>query len=206
MSDNSFFKQTPLYKEFVILDLIEKEKKITQRVMSNFLKISASMVNSYLANFEQEGFIKREYVNSKIVTYHITHKGMDRKKILNIGFLKASQKIYYLAKENITAFLDQIVDKGFKSIILYGAGEVAEILLQTIKTDYNNALNVLAVIDDDIKKQNTYFLGEIICNSEVIRESNYDGILISSYTNQNIIETKLKHANINNNKIIKFFY
>lgn len=206
MSDNSFFKQTPLYKEFVILDLIEKEKKITQRVMSKFLEISVSMVNSYLANFEQEGYIRRKYVNSKTVTYHITHKGMDRKKILNIGFLKASQKIYYLAKENITTFLDQIVNKGFKSIILYGAGEVAEILLQTIKTDYNSKLVVLAVVDDDTEKQGKYFLGEIIRNSEVIRESSFDGILISSYTNQNIIETKLKYANIDNNKIIKFFY
>ena len=35
MHDNHFFKPTPLYKEFMILDLIEKDANITQRKLSH---------------------------------------------------------------------------------------------------------------------------------------------------------------------------
>jgi FlaA1/EpsC-like NDP-sugar epimerase len=87
------------------------------------------------------------------VEYFITINGKERRKKLNIDYLNASQKLYNSAKENIEEFLAQIESRGFKKILLYGAGEVAEILLQTIVTNKNSQVDVLAVIDDDINKQ-----------------------------------------------------
>jgi len=63
------------------------------------------------------------------------------------------KKIYQSAKANIVSFLKQIVKRGFKKILLYGAGEVAEILLQVIKTDALLPIKVVGVIDDDIQKK-----------------------------------------------------
>ncbi|MCF8009672.1 MAG: winged helix-turn-helix transcriptional regulator, partial [Halanaerobiales bacterium] len=195
-----------LYKEFVLLDLIEKNEIITQRQMSDYLDVSVSMVNSYLDSYEQKGYIKREYKNSKTVKYIITSKGIERKKVLNIGFLKDSQSIYFLARKNINTFLKQIVNRGFKKILLYGAGEVAEILLSAINTDPDIPINVIGVIDDDEDKQGNYLLNqEIESNDRVIR-NNYDGIFISSYNDQDVIEKKLLKKNVNTNKMIKFFY
>ena len=48
MSNNTFFKPTALYKEFMILDLIEKNKHITQREMSKQIGAAVSMVNGYI--------------------------------------------------------------------------------------------------------------------------------------------------------------
>jgi DNA-binding MarR family transcriptional regulator len=53
MSDNSFFKPTLLYKEFMILDLIEKNANITQREISNAIGVAVSMINSYLDEYEK---------------------------------------------------------------------------------------------------------------------------------------------------------
>ena len=78
---------------------------------------------------------------------------LNAKKVLNISYLNASLNIYKSAKENIVEFLTQIINKGYKNILLYGAGEVAEILLQTILIDSQIPINVLAVIDDDKSKQ-----------------------------------------------------
>lgn len=205
MNDNTFFKPTPLYKEFVILDLIEKKEKITQRYMSDYLKVSVSMVNSYLDNYEDRGYISREYINSKIVTYTITNRGIERKKILNFGFLKSSQSIYYLARENINTFLNHIVKSGYKNIVLYGAGEVAEILLRTIKIDKESPLKVIAVIDDDVNKHGNLLLDEKIVSQDILNKIDYDGVLISSYTNQKTIELKLKDKKIGDTQILKFF-
>ncbi|KFZ27397.1 MAG: hypothetical protein KQ78_00309 [Candidatus Izimaplasma bacterium HR2] len=205
MNNNTFFKPTPLYKEFVILDLIEKKNKITQRYMSDYLNVSVSMVNSYLDIYEDKGYISRKYVTSKTVTYNITKRGIERKKVLNIQYLKASSLIYEGARKNITIFLDDIIKKGFKKILLYGAGEVAEILLHTINNDSSILLEVIAVIDDDKNKANNFLANTVIVNNSHINDFDYDGILVSSYTHHKAIYEKLIILNYDKKKIINFF-
>jgi len=205
MENNSFFKPTPLYKEFMILDLIEKNKDITQRHISDELGIAVSMVNKYLDEYEEKKLIKRKKYSTKTVEYFVTKKGIERKRYLNIGYLHSTQKLYDSAKENIVSFLDQMIDKGFKNILLYGAGEVAEILLQTIKTDNSIPINVLAVIDDDKDKQGQYLLTAKVISLDEINQIEHDGILISSYTNNEIILNKLLKNTYSGNKIIQFF-
>ena len=145
----------------MILDLIEKNKNITQREIGESIEVAVSMINNYLDEYEEKGLIKRKYHSTKTVEYFVTKKGVERKKLLNIRYLKDSQIVYQSAKNNIISFLNQIVDKGFKKILLYGAGEVAEILLQPIVLDKNIPIKVLAIIDDDINKQNQLYLLKI---------------------------------------------
>ena len=205
MNNNTFFKPTPLYKEFVILDLVEKEEKITQRMMSDYLSVSVSMINNYLDNYEKSGYIKRIYVNSKNVKYNISKSGIERKKVLNIQYLKASSLIYNGAKNNLTTFLQEIIKKGFSKIILYGAGEVAEILLQTIRNDNSIPLDVVAVVDDNIEKMNRYLVNTEIISSNKLSEYKHDCILVSSYKHNNEIYKKLIALNYNKSNIIQFF-
>jgi DNA-binding MarR family transcriptional regulator len=205
MSDNSFFKPTLLYKEFMILDLIEKDANITQREISKTIGVAVSMVNQYIENFVEKRFIKKKKHSTKTVEYFITKKGVERKKVLNISYLNASLNIYKSAKENIVEFLDQIIAKGYKNILLYGAGEVAEILLQTILIDSQIPINVLAIVDDDKAKQGKTLVSSDIINSSRINDYKFDGILISSYTNQKLIFDKLLAMNYSKETILQFF-
>ena len=204
-SNNSFFKPTLLYKEFIILDLIEKNARITQRELALEVGVAVSMVNQYLDAYEKKGLIKRKYFSTKNVEYFVSKKGSERRKVLNISYLKNSLSVYKSAKENIVIFLKQIHTKGFKDILLYGAGEVAEILLQSILIDIEIPINVSAVIDDDILKQNNYLLTTNIISLDDVKKYKHDGILISSYTNQLAILDKLDSANYPKEKILHFF-
>ena len=205
MIKNSFFKPTPLYKEFMILDLISKDPNITQRELARKLNASVSMINSYLEEYEGKGYLNREYISSKVVYYNITKKGIERMQFLNIGYLNASQRIHHYAKQNIVSFLYQIIKKGFKKILLYGAGEVAEIMLQAINDDARIPISVEAVIDDDANKQGKVVVNTLIINPHDLYKYNHDGILISSYANKDIIYHKLKEMNYDENKILQFF-
>jgi FlaA1/EpsC-like NDP-sugar epimerase len=201
----SFFKPTPLYKEFMILDSIEKNTNITQREMSSIIDASVSMVNYYLDEYETKGYIVRNYQSTKSVEYFITKIGLERKKYLNIGYLKSSQNLYNSAKENIVKFLNQIKEKGFKNILLYGAGEVTELLLHTINTSKNIDVYAIAIIDDDLKKIGTFIFNTKVISKDYINKIEHDGILISSYTNKDIMKNNLKEIGYSNNKIIEFF-
>jgi FlaA1/EpsC-like NDP-sugar epimerase len=205
LSNNSFFKPTPLYKEFMILDLIEKNKNITQREMSLAIGIAVSMVNNYLDAYEKNGYIMRKYKSTKSVEYFISKKGLERRKLLNIEYLNSSQIIYTSAKQNIVLFLSQIVKNGFKKILLYGAGEVAEIILEVINSENVFTLSVEAVIDDDQNKQNKILSKKRIVSISEIDNIYHDGILISSYTHHKDITNNLSKINYDKNKIIEFF-
>jgi len=205
MDHETFFKPTPLYKEFMILDLISKNPEVTQRVMAEGLDVSVSMINLYLEDYEKRKLIKREYRSPKDVRYEITKKGMERKKVLNIGFLKSAQTIYYHARDNILAFLNQIVQKGFKKILLYGAGEVAEILLHVIFSDGEKNLVVQGIVDDDPEKKNRILYGQPILQRDQIGDFDVDGILISSFSHHEKIKKNLFDMNYPKEKIIEFF-
>ncbi len=205
LNHNLFFKPTPLYKEFLILDLIEKDPNITQRVMSDAIGVSVSMINSYLESYEKEGYILRKYHSTKTVEYYVTKKGIERRKLLNIWYLQSSHGVYMSAKNNIIMFLNQIIERGFKNILLYGAGEVAEIMLQTMNDDQTLPLKVLAVIDDDIGKKNQVIVNLPVISIEDISKYNIDGILVSSYKHHIAIHQHLKNINYPEEKIVNFF-
>ncbi len=103
------------------------------------------------------------------------------------------------------SFLNQIINKGFKKILLYGAGEVAEIMLHVINDHQSFPLKVLAVIDDDKNRQDQILVNTDIVSIDQIKHFEHDGILISSYKHHEKIKHKLLDINYPNNKIIEFF-
>jgi FlaA1/EpsC-like NDP-sugar epimerase len=205
MSDNQFFKPTVLYKEYMILDMIEKNPNITQREMSKTIGIAVSMINDYLNIYEKDKLIKREKHSTKTVEYFVTKKGSERRKLLNIWYLKSSNNIYIQAKDNIISFLNQIIEKGFKKIILYGAGEVAEIILQVMNDDNQIPLEVVAVIDDNKDRVGDKLVNLPIITLNELSKYSHDGIMISSYKHHETIHNNLKKIDYPQNKIIRFF-
>jgi FlaA1/EpsC-like NDP-sugar epimerase len=200
-----FFKPTRLYKEFIILNLLEKDETLTQRSLSSSLNISVSMVNTYLEDFVTKNWIKTTYASSKSVTYMITKEGVEARKLMNLYYFKASQSLYSTASKNIKSFLSTLKNKGYENILFYGAGEVSRIFLNTIKEDASLGLRVLGLIDDDVKKTGTSFLGVSIVSLNALKTMHFDGVLISSYNHGQKMIENLLNGGIASNKILKFF-
>ena len=205
LAENKFFKPTNLFKEYMILDMIEKDSSITQRIIAKAIDTSVSMVNDFLFVYQENGYITKTKHTNKNVEYFVTKKGIERRKVLNISYLNASQQLYNSAKENIENFLIQIEEKGFKKILLYGAGEVAEILLNAIRDSKVISITVLAVIDDDPNKMGHKLGLTDIVTRDFINHVEHDGILISSHTNNETIYNKLILDDYSKDKVIQFF-
>src|SRR5690554_5829157 len=205
MSDNQFFKSTPLYKEYLLLEAVEKNSDITQRELSRILSVAVSMINEYLNNCESKGYIRKEVLSAKNIKYKITAKGVERKRYLNIGYLNSSYQIYLDAKREVRKFIKDIINKGYKDILFYGAGEVSEILLQTIKDDNTLNINVLGVIDDNTSKQGKYILDYLISSPKLIDDVKHDAIMIASYTHHKAMYEKLVKRGYNEDRIMYFF-
>jgi len=203
--ENQFFKPTPLYKEFMILDLVSKDANITQRALSACLHVSVSMINAYLNEYEKKGYIKRKYLSTKTVEYFVTKKGSERKRLLNLNYLHNTQALYNSAKHNIQLFMKKLENDGIKKLVIYGAGEVANIILNMMYTENLFDTFEVLIIDDSNEKIGLTLYDVPIESFSSIFNLNYDAILIGSYTYREEMVKKLNSAKVANIKIISFF-
>ena len=200
-----FFKSTPLYKEYLLLEAVEKNSNITQRELSHILSVAVSMINEYLDKVEKNGYIIKNYKSSKDVEYIITDSGKERVKLLNIQYLKSALSIHNAARKDITTFIEHVIEKGFKNIILYGAGDVSEIILQTLEFDRRLKINIVGIVDDAADKQNIDLYDIKVTEPNSIFNIDHDGVLVSSYLHQNTIENNLDKLKYDKKKIIRLF-
>ena len=203
MNDNAFFKPTQRYKEYMILDIVEKNAKVTQREIAQILGVAVSMINQYLDDYEKENLIKKKKYSKKKVEYLITKAGKERKRFLNIQYLHAAQKLYDEAKKNIVDFLINQLSKKTKSLILYGAGEVSSIIIETIRNNHID-IDIPFIIDDDLNKHGKTFNGIKVCEMSKLDQTEYDAVLVSSYSYHRIMYEKLLKQ-VDKNKIISYF-
>lgn len=200
-----FFSPTSEYKELLLLEHIEKNPNTSQHEIARKIGSAASMVNVYVNKLEENGYLIRDYQSLKIVYYNITPEGIKRKNYLSITYFHELLKLYRLAEENMESFLLRLENKGYRNVLVYGAGEVAQIILGIIKGRKSKPLRVLALVDDDKERQGNELLGYEIISREEINQYDHDGIVITSYTFEDDITNRLTEIGYPDDKIERFF-
>lgn len=200
-----FFNPTSELKELLLLQHIEKNPDTTHKEIAKVIGGAPSMVNVYIDNLEEKGQLIREYKSAKVVYYNITPEGIKRKNYLLITYMRELIDLYKLAKSNVEIFLKDVEDKGYKNILLYGAGEVAETIIGVIRDKDNASLNIIGIVDDDIEKQDKMFLNYKVISRKEIKDYNHNAIIITSYTFEDDITKNLDELQYDKDKIIKFF-
>jgi DNA-binding MarR family transcriptional regulator len=202
--DQTYFRTTKKYREYYLLHSIEKNAAITQRQLSLELNAVVSLVNQDIKDGIKNGYIAKKTRSKTRAHYVITKKGIQRKRYLNLEYFDAVQKLYDEAKEHLLEFLKGLENKGLKTIVLYGAGEVAALMLRVLKESQLN-INVPCIIDDDLSKQGLVLEGVNILPKTKLLEIDFKGILISSYLHNQAIYDQLIALKIDPQKIIRYF-
>ena len=200
-----FLSPTSEYKELLLLEHIEKSPNTSQHEIARKIGSAASMVNVYINKLEENGYLIRDYQSLKIVYYNITPEGIKRKNFLSITYFHELLKLYRLAEENMESFLLRLENEGYRNILIYGAGEVAETILGIIKGRKSKPLRVLALVDDDKERQGKKLLGYEIISREEINQYDHDGIVITSYTFEDDITNRLTEIGYPDDRIERFF-
>lgn len=200
-----FFNPTVILKELLLLQYIEKNEDCTQKELAKELDTTPSMINVYIGDLEEKGFLIRDYKSLKVVYYRITPDGIKRKNYLAISHMRELLDLYQIAKNNVGKFLARLERKGYKDILLYGGGEVAETIIGVIRDKELSNLNVIAIVDDDVEKQGKEMLGYKVIPTETINMYKHDAIVITSYTFEEDILAKLIEMGYQMSSIERFF-
>ena len=201
----SFLTPTTKLKELSLLQHMEENPDTTQKEMAEVINAAPSMVNVYLNEYENKKYIVREYLSAKKVKYRITSEGLKRKNYLLITYLHELLKLYKLAEDGVEGFLGHLEEKGYRRILLYGAGEVAETILGIIRSREDGHLKVVGIIDDNENMTDQELMGFEIISRQAMEAYEHDAVVITSYTFEDEIIGKLEAISYPEEQVVRFF-
>ncbi|MGJ8455368.1 winged helix-turn-helix transcriptional regulator [Pseudothermotoga sp. U03pept] len=195
MEDLVFFEPSVLLREYTLLKAIFSNGSLSQQKLSKLAKIAPSMVNRYLALFEQKGLIEKIGPNRRKMEYRLTQDGIYRLQYLSVSYLRETARLYSTSRLVFVEVLEQLSKERFRKIVLYGAGIVGQTLLDVLRTE---GIDVLCFVDDDPSKHNKSVNGVVVLSSDKVKLLDYDTTLIASFRHAEKIAQRAKSLGMKN--------
>jgi DNA-binding MarR family transcriptional regulator len=127
-----------------VLTSIERDSAITQRKLARELGIALGLANAYLRRCVRKGLVKMSQVPLNRYAYYLTPQGFAEKSRLTAEYLTVSLDFFRRARADCVALFRQCEAQGWRSVALFGAGDLAEI---AVLSAGETAVEVLCVID-----------------------------------------------------------
>ena len=110
-----------------ILDVIDRQKDVSQRHLASHLGVALGLANSYLKRCVRKGFIKVSHAPAHRYLYYLTPQGFAEKSRLTAQYLSHSLSFYRKAGESCLRVFDQCERNGWQRLLLCGISDLAEI-------------------------------------------------------------------------------
>lgn len=147
MSDGKFELQNRtqmLETTLGLFDAIEGGQSVSQRSLAMRLGVALGLTNALVKRCVKKGLLKVREVPARRFAYYLTPKGFSEKSKLTAEYLSHSLKFFREARQQYDRLFETCVRNGWTRVVLYGAGELAEIAsLAAAET----GVELLAVVD-----------------------------------------------------------
>jgi len=110
-----------------LLNSIEHDSAVTQRKLARELGIALGLANAYLRRCVRKGLVKVSQVPLNRYAYYLTPQGFSEKSRLTAEYLAFSFDFFRRARRDCSEALRLCAARGWRRVVLYGAGELAEI-------------------------------------------------------------------------------
>lgn len=178
------------------LEEIDNKHSPSQRDMARKFNISLGLVNSFIKRLARKGYLKISTIPRKRVSYILTPKGFAEKSRLTFEFIQYSLHFYKEALRNLQNLLNELEERGVKKVVFYGANDLAEIALISLKA---TGIKLIGVVDDSIKGRK--FLGFTIRSIAELSKLEFDMIIITTIESKENIFNKLLQKKIPGEKM-----
>ncbi|MCZ7594379.1 MAG: winged helix-turn-helix transcriptional regulator [Hyphomicrobium sp.] len=127
-----------------VLGVVERDSAVTQRRVARDLGIALGLANSYVRRCVHKGYVKVNQAPTRRYAYYLTPKGFAEKSRLTASYLAHSFSFFRQARVQCEELLGAVAGGGARSIVLFGDGDLAEIV-RLISANY--AIKVLRTVD-----------------------------------------------------------
>ena len=185
-----FLHPSPEFRELMILLEIEKNHTQSQNLIAEKVGIVPAMVNRYIKGFVRKNMIKVNGLSKRKMTYHLTEQGLSRRNSLLFNYMNETIWLYKNAKTEFGRVLTDFLEQKIKKIVLYGAGETAEVVFNSARA---LGFKIIGIVDSDPGKQGKEFMGMEIESPKNIEKIAPEGIIITSFGFSNDIYSEIKY-------------
>jgi len=112
-----------------LLDNVSGQSVPNQRALARQIGISVGLVNALVHRAVRKGLIKIKEAPTRRYAYYLTPKGFTEKSRLVAEYLDYSLTFFRTARQEYADVFARCAAAGNKRVILYGAGELAEIAM-----------------------------------------------------------------------------
>jgi DNA-binding MarR family transcriptional regulator len=157
-----------------LMDEIDRAGIVSQRELSRRLNISLGLVNTFIKRLVNKGYFKVTTMPRNRVKYFLTPAGLARKSRLTLEYLKFSVDSYKEIKNLLVKKFKKMEDRGVRSIVFYGTGEVAELAYLYLQV---SSIKLAAIVDEN-RTGKTFFNHKVI-GLDSLNSVNWDLILLT---------------------------
>jgi len=110
-----------------LLSSVEDDQHLSQRKLALRLGVAVGLANRYLKRCAHKGLIKMTKAPARRYAYYLTPKGFSEKSRLTAEYLSHSFEFFRTAQSECQRTLRAAEARGWRRVVLFGAGELAEI-------------------------------------------------------------------------------
>ena len=167
-------------KEIILklLDNVNKEDNITQKVAAKKIGIAVGLVNTYVKRCIQKGWVKVKNIPAHRYAYYLTPQGFSKKSQLVSEYLTDSFKLFRESKLSYQKIFLECKKKKYSKIVLAGISDLTEI---AILVGGVGNINILGVIQTNKTKKKFSYKTYNFANVP----KNIDAIIITEINNAN---------------------
>ncbi|MBG0788889.1 MAG: winged helix-turn-helix transcriptional regulator [Desulfovibrionaceae bacterium] len=202
ITDGCYLKPSKSTRVLAILDVLSRNPALSQFELGKQLNLSGAMVNQYLKQLQGEELVEFLPVNGKSYRYALTDRGHQARQRMFSDYSSETVRLYSNIKEYVLDKLDGLKSRGKRKLALFGASETCEVALSALR---NTGFQVLALLDNDTKKQGQVFNGHVVSAPHVLSQVDCDAVVITSFGKQGeIFEQILPYSEKRGFEIVRF--
>ena len=158
-----------------LLSTLEENQHVSQRSLATRLGVALGMANGLLKRSVRKGLIKVQQAPAKRYAYYVTPQGFAEKSRLVADYLAASLSFFRKARDQYTVLFEELTQQNRKSVVLYGAGELAEIATLSAHETGVELIGVVA-----LGSNRSEIGGLPVINSlDALDEHTFDGVVVT---------------------------
>ena len=175
---------------------IDRNGNHSQRELSRRMNISLGLVNTFLKRLVSKGYFKVKTMPRNRAKYFLTPEGLARKSRLTAEYLRYSVNFYRDIKHLLLSKYEEMEKSNVRSILFYGAGEVAELAYLYLQlTD----IQLVGIIDS--QKNGNQFFNLKIEDIDRIQRRDWDMVLLTHLKDTDVGIKSLREKGVDTQRI-----
>jgi DNA-binding MarR family transcriptional regulator len=170
------FIPAPKLNQLFILKLIASNPEITQAELADHCALSVAMVNNYMKELRDRGYLEYRRKNSKCISYHLTKLGQETAGHTQAELLQTLAGFFANAKQQAKEIILSQAQGRLRRVVLFGNGDLAVIALHALDSAM---INVIGVCTDDPSSDVREWCGRKVIDPSQVPQLSPDAVVIA---------------------------